>query len=264
MSKAHLFHVDAFTSQALHGAPAPVIVVDEPLSTHRALALTAELNQSVTVFIRPVPDGCEVRFFEVEGEVGLVGHAGLAAGFVALERLFPERDKIALTSPIGGVLPVERKGNLTVLEFRATQADVVASVPCLDETLGDVEITERLMADFGSVAVLADEDMVHSLRPDLERALDVPGSTVIVTAPGREVDFVSRVFAPKLNLPEDPVCGTAHRILVPYWATKLGRSQLSAHQVSERGGHFQCESRDGRVYLGGRAVTLFECEFELP
>lgn len=263
MGKAHLFHVDAFTDQAFHGGPAPVIVVDRPVDAVRACALTVELKQPVAVFLRRIADGCEARFFEPSGEVGLVGHAGLAAGYIALNKLFLERDAILLNSPIGGPLPVERDGGAIALDFAAMHADTVVEVPGLQETLGPVAIVERLTTDFGSVAVIAEEDAVHNLTPDLCAALQVPGETVIVTAPGREVDFVSRVFAPKVNLPEDPVCGTAQRILAPYWAARLGRTQLSAHQLSARGGQFQCEIRGDRIRLSGLAIVLFEGELSL-
>jgi PhzF family phenazine biosynthesis protein len=264
MATARLHHIDAFTDRAFTGAATPVVVVDRPIDRTWAIALTIELNQTVTAFLRPNEGGCEVRFFAATGELGLVGHAGHAAGFVALERLFPDRDRIVLANPVGGAMPVEREDGAIVLDLGAMPARAVPEVPHLDATLGHIRVVERLMADFGSVAVLDDEAAVRALRPDLARALDVPGDAVIVTARGRDADFVSRVFAPKENLPEDPVCGTAHRILVPYWAGRLGRARLSAHQVSWRGGHFRCESRGDRVRLGGRAVVVFEGTIAVP
>jgi predicted PhzF superfamily epimerase YddE/YHI9 len=261
---ARLYHLDAFTSEKLRGAQAPVIVTDQPVEQKLAMSIAAEFNQPVTAILHPKGDGCTVRFFDSKTEYGLVGHAGLAAGFIALTKLFPARNAIVLESPIGGALPVSREGESIVLDFGAARGTEVPSIPNLDETFPGVAVRERLSAAFGSVAVLADEDSVRNLSPDFARALDVPGDMVIATAPGRNADFVSRVFAPKFDLPEDPVCGSAHRILTPYWAARLGRDRLTAHQVSARGGHFTCESRGDRVRLGGQAVLLFEADFAMP
>jgi predicted PhzF superfamily epimerase YddE/YHI9 len=261
---ARLYHIDAFTSEKLRGAQAPVIVVDRMVDAGLGMAIAAELNQPVTTFLRATTEGGEVRFFDSKTEYALVGHAGLAAGFVALTRFHPGRDAIVLKSVPGGTMPVSRAGDAIVLDFAAAPGVAVPSIPNLDETFAGIAVRERLAAEFASVAVLEDEESVRNLSPDFARALGVPGDMVIATAPGRNVDFVSRVFAPKFDLPEDPVCGTAHRILTPYWAAKLGRDRLVAHQVSARGGHFSCESAGDRVRLGGQAVTLFEAEFALP
>lgn len=261
---ARLYHIDAFTSEKLRGAQAPVIVVERLVAPELGKAIAAELNQPVTTFLQQTRDGALVQFFDSKTEYGLVGHAGLAAGFLALTKLYPDRDGIVLTSPPGGLLPVSRADNEIVLDFAAAPGRAVAGIPNLDETFTGIPVRERLTAEFGSVAVLADEDAVRNLSPDFARALGVPGDMVIATARGRKADFVSRVFAPKFDLPEDPVCGTAHRILTPYWAAKLGRDRLVAHQVSARGGHFTCENRGDRVRLGGQAVVLFEAEFAIP
>jgi predicted PhzF superfamily epimerase YddE/YHI9 len=261
---ARLYHIDAFTDRKLRGAPAPVLVVAVQPEPALGKAIAAELNQPVTTFLQPTPSGAVVRFYDSKAEYGLVGHAGLAAGFVALKTLFPDRDSIVLTSPLGGDLPVARDGEEFVLDFGAAPGVAVSKIPNLDATFSGVPVLASLSAAFGSVAVLADEDAVRNLEPDFTSALAVPGDMVIATAPGKHADFVSRVFAPKFDLPEDPVCGTAHRILTPYWAARLGRDRLSAHQVSARGGHFTCENRGDRVRLGGRAVVLFETELTLP
>lgn len=261
---ARLFHLDAFTHEAMRGAPAPVIALDAPVTAALGVAMANELNQQVTTFLHPTADGCAVRFFDPKGEIGLAGHASLAAGFVALTKLYPERDSIVLTSPIGGALPVTRRGDRIVLEFDSAPGTPVPEMPLLDATFRAIAIEARLTASFGAVAVLADEDAVWNLDPDFAKALQVPGDMVIATAPGRKADFVSRVFAPKYDLPEDPVCGTAHRVLTPYWAARLGRSRLTGHQISARGGHFECELQGGRVRLGGQAYLLFEGDIALP
>lgn len=260
---ARLYHLDAFTNEQLRGAQAPVIVVEKPVEPALAMSIAAELNQPVTTFLHRTDDSCAVRFFGATTEYGLVGHAGLAAGFVALTRLFPNRSEITLKSPIGGELPVTRDGDTILLDFASAPGKSVASIANLDETFGGVVVRERLAAEFGSVAILADEDEVRTLSPDFGKALGVPGDMVIATAPGHHADFVSRVFAPKFDLPEDPVCGSAHRILTPYWAARLGRHKLIAHQVSARGGHFTCENRGARVRLGGEAALLFEADFPI-
>lgn len=259
-----LYHIDSFTSRGFGGAAAPVMLIDDPIDLERALAIAGEFNQPIMTFLRSTSTGCEVRFFEAKGEAGHVGHAALAAGYIALKRLYPERNEITLDNPIDGALRVQREGDMIVLDFPVMPSSVVPDIPNLDDALGRVPIVERLFADFGAVAVLSDEAAVRSLRPDIKKVLPVPGATLIVTARGLEADFVSRVFAPKFDLPEDPVCGTAHRILVPYWAAKLRRLHLMAHQVSQRSGHFQCELRGDRVLLGGRIAMLFETHLALP
>ena len=259
-----LYHIDSFTSCGFGGAAAPVMLIDDPIDLECALAIAGEFNQPIMTFLRSTSTGCEVRFFETKGEAGHVGHAALAAGYIALKRLYPERNEITLDNPIDGALRVRREGDMIVLDFPVMPAAIVTDISNLDDALGRVPIIERLFADFGAVAVLADEAAVRSLRPDIETVLAVPGATLIVTAHGQQADFVSRVFAPKFDLPEDPVCGTAHRILVPYWASKLGRLNLTVHQVSQRSGHFQCELRGDRVLLGGRIAMLFETHLAMP
>jgi len=240
------------------------MLIDDPIDRERALTIAGEFNQPIMTFLRSTADGCEVRFFETKGEAGHVGHAALAAAYIALDRLYPGRNEITLDNPIDGALRVQREGEMIVLDFPAMPASVVPDIANLDDVLGHVPIVERLFTEFGAVAVLEDEAAVRSLKPDIKTAITVPGSTLIVTACGQQADFVSRVFAPKFDLPEDPVCGTAHRILVPYWASKLGRLRLMAHQVSQRSGHFQCELRGERVRLGGRIAVLFETQLAMP
>lgn len=259
-----LYHIDSFTGRGFGGAAAPVLLIDDPIDRERALAVAGEFNQPIMTFLRSTADGCEVRFFETRGEAGHVGHAALAAGYIALDRLYPGRNEITLDNPIDGALRVRREGEMIVLDFPVIAASVVQDIPNLDDALGRVPIVERLFAEFGAVAVLENEAAVRSLSPDIKKALTVPGATLIVTARGQQADFVSRVFAPKFDLPEDPVCGTAHRILVPYWASKLGRYRLMAHQVSQRNGHFQCELSGERVLLGGRIAMLFETQLAMP
>ncbi len=258
-----LFHIDSFTDRALGGAAAPVVVSGEPVPLDRALALAGEFNQPVLTILRPTTAGCEVRYFEKSGEVGHVGHAGLAAAYVALNYVHPDRHQLALANPIGGDINVERDGELVALDTAAMPGTSVEWIENLDAALGNIPILERLSASFGSVAVLENEEAVRAARPDFVKALQVAGATIIVTAAGRTADFVSRVFAPKENLPEDPVCGTAHRILVPYWSAKLGRTHLSAHQLSEREGVFRCSILGDRVRLAGSAAVLFEAELSL-
>ncbi|MBL8582355.1 MAG: PhzF family phenazine biosynthesis protein, partial [Rhizobiaceae bacterium] len=229
-----------------------------------ALRLAAEFNQPIMTLLCPRAEDCAVHFYTSEDEVGLVGHAALAGAFVALDRLYPHRDSIVLRSPVGGDLPVSREGTQFFLDLQAMEPVPAERIAHLDETLRDVAVEERLETPFGAVAVLEDEDAVRTLRPDLSKALEVEASTVIVTAPGRDVDFVSRVFAPKFDMPEDPVCGTAHRLLAPYWAARLGRKRLSARQLCDRGGRFDCHVAGSTVRLGGNAVLLCEADIVLP
>lgn len=247
-----LHQVDAFTSRVFGGNPAAVCPLPEWIPDATLQAIAAENNLSETAFLVGGEGRYAIRWFTPVNEVDLCGHATLAAAHVVFGA-DPSRAEVTFSSRSGD-LRVSRDGALYDLDFPARPARAVAAPPALREALGRAP-GEVLAAERDYLAVFGSEDEVRALRPDMARlaTLDRPG--VIVTAAGDGVDFVSRFFAPRYGIPEDPVTGSAHCTLVPYWAARLGKDELDARQVSERGGELRCRLRGDRVTIAGRAVT---------
>lgn len=246
-----MFQVDAFTSRRFCGNPAAVVLLETWLSDDILQAIAAENNLSETAFIRPEGGAFGLRWFTPEVEVDLCGHATLAGAFVLFEEGLVEGDSVGFESR-SGRLTVARDGDLLTLDFPARPP---APAECTDDVvmaLGDRPREVLVARDL--LAVFETEDEVVSLQPDFDGIEALDAMAVIATAPGREVDFVSRFFAPGVGVPEDPVTGSAHCTLVPYWSERLGKRNLHARQVSKRGGELLCEDRGDRVAIGGRAV----------
>jgi predicted PhzF superfamily epimerase YddE/YHI9 len=256
------FHqVDAFASRPFTGNPAAVVVRDAWLPDPLMQQIAMEMNLSETAFVGPGDDGgLRIRWFTPAVEVDLCGHATLASAHVL------GRDHVRLASRSGG-LEVRRDGDLLVLDFPARpprRCDDAGLAERLADALGRAPREVLLSRD--AVAVFDDAATVRELAPDMTRlaAIDVHG--VIVTAPGDRpgLDFVSRFFVPQQGIPEDPVTGSAHCTLIPWWAERLGKPELLAHQVSRRGGELRCRLRGDRVDIGGRAVTVARGVLLLP
>jgi PhzF family phenazine biosynthesis protein len=254
---ARLLLLDTFTTEPLGGNPAPVVLLDRWPADDRLMRLAGELAHPVSAFVIDGGATAQMRVFTPTAELGLVGHASLAAAWALLEVLDPARPALVLDSPVGGRLPVERRDGRLWLGFPEMPGTAIAGPAALQEAVG-VPIRESLVAPFGYVAVLERESDVADLRPDLDAVMRLDRGAAIVTAPGRSCDFVSRVFAPKADLPEDPVCGTAHRIMAPYWAARLGSTDLQALQLSQRGGDLACRVDGATVWIGGRAVPVLD------
>lgn len=255
--KIRQFQVDAFTTRIFGGNPAAVCPLDAWLEDGLLQAIAAENNLSETAFYVRTKNGFHLRWFTPVAEVDLCGHATLASAHVLFEILgYPGQTIIFET--LSGILTVERKGALLIMDFPAAPPVLCVPPGPLLEGLGQQPI-EVLAAD-DYFAVFDSEDTVRSIRPDFAKLAGLDLRGVIVTARGKQVDFVSRFFAPKLGIPEDPVTGSAHCALTPYWSAKLGRKVLNARQVSKRGGDIQCELKGNRVALAGHAVTFMEAE----
>jgi PhzF family phenazine biosynthesis protein len=254
------FQVDAFAREPLTGNPAAVMPLERWLPDALLQAIAAENNLSETAFTVPSADGeahYDLRWFTPAAEVDLCGHATLAAGHILLRG---EQVRFATRS---GVLGVRRRDDLLELDLPAAQLRRTDE-PQLCAALG-VAPQEVWSADGfnDSVVVpLADEAAVRSVSPDFA-ALAQLRRMAIVTAPGETEDVASRVFVPHLGIDEDPVTGSAHGVLVPFWAERLGRTHLSAFQASRRGGWLDCVVEDGRVRLAGRCFTVIEGHFQL-
>ena len=255
-----IYQVDAFTNHVFGGNPAAVCPLDEWLDDAVMQAIAAENNLAETAFFVRRGDRYALRWMTPKVEVDLCGHATLAAAFVIFKYLEPERQSVFFDTT-SGELVVRRDRDLLRLDFPARPPERCEPMRELSEALG-AEPAE-LWATRDYMAVFASEDEVCALQPDMRRVAKLDRFAVIVTAPGKEVDFVSRFFAPAQGIPEDPVTGSAHCTLIPYWSRRLSKTKLNARQVSERGGELFCEDAGTRVFIAGRAVLFMEGRIHL-
>lgn len=255
--KIPIYQVDAFTSEVFSGNPAAVCLLDAWMDDGLLQSIAAENNLSETAFLVPCGNGFDLRWFTPVTEVALCGHATLAGAFVLYECRNWPGDRITFQTRRSGQLTVMRRDALLEMDFPARPVIDRPAPAALNEVL---RVTPT--ATFGSaedlLVVLDSERAVREFRPDfaaLER-LDCRG--VIMTARGDRSDFVSRFFAPRVGVPEDPVTGSSHCVLIPYWAGVLGKTDLYAIQVSKRGGELICRHAGDRVKIGGRAALYME------
>lgn len=253
-----IYQIDAFSSEVFRGNPAAVCPLDEWLPDSVLQAIGAENNLSETAFIRPTGEDWDLRWFTPVIEVDLCGHATLASAYVIFQYLEPARTTVTFASR-SGPLVVTRAEDLLTLDFPVLKAEACDTPGELSRGLGRSP-TQTLTGTFDFMAVYGSEEEVRALRPDMEVLRAIACRGVIATAPGRECDFVSRFFAPAAGIPEDPVTGSAHCMLTPYWAARLGKDRLHAFQVSTRGGELWCEPAGDRVRITGRAARYLEGE----
>jgi PhzF family phenazine biosynthesis protein len=257
--KLQLFQVDAFTSRVLGGNPAGVIPLEQWLPDETLQAIAAENFLPETSYIIPAAPGESIdyhlRWFTPEIEMDLCGHATLAAAHVLMRHQGYEKKLVRFGSQ-SGPLSVERDGDRLVLDFPSRTPEPREVSAAFTEALGARPKELHLARDW--LAVYDTEEEVRALRPDFAKVAALGAFAVIVTAPGKNSDFVSRFFAPGAGVPEDPVTGSAHCTLIPYWSRRLGKKSLHALQVSKRGGELWCEDAGERVKIGGHAVTYLE------
>jgi PhzF family phenazine biosynthesis protein len=258
MPTVPFYQVDAFSARAFGGNPAAVCVLEAFPDDATMAAVAAENNLSETAFLVRQGDDYALRWFTPAVEVDLCGHATLAAGLVVLGELEPGRSRVRFQTR-SGVLEVGRQGDEFSLDLPARPPSPAPALAGLEAALGAEPASTLRARDV--VAVFERAEQVRALRPDMGAIAALEGVfAVCVTAPGTgpddDVDFVSRFFAPAKGVPEDPVTGSAHCSLVPYWATRLGRTELRARQVSARVGELATALRSERVELRGRAVLV--------
>lgn len=257
--KISYFEVDAFTSKPFHGNPAGVCPLTKWLDDATLQSIAAENNLSETAFFAPRGDEYELRWFTPMVEIDLCGHATLASAFILFSELGARGDTVRFHSK-SGVLTVSRNDDLLTLDFPSRPPSPCTVPDALIRGLGN-ETAEILKArDY--FCIYTAEEEVRTLKPDFAM-LGTLDEKVIVTAPGRECDFVSRFFAPTAGVPEDPVTGSAHCTLIPYWANRFGKTKLFARQVSRRGGELFCELVGERVLIGGKAVLYSRGHIEI-
>ncbi len=253
-----LYQVDAFTTRLFGGNPAAVCPLSEWLPEATMQAIAAENNLAETAFFVPQGSGYLLRWFTPTVEVELCGHATLASGYVVTRILAPERSSVIFDTLKAGPLKVSRDGDLLAMDFPAWPPEETPADPQVLVALG-ARPAESFVARGRTLVVYDRAEDVAALRPDFAAMRRVDGANAIATAPGRDgVDFVSRYFAPNHGVDEDPVTGSAHCVLTPYWAARLGKEQLTARQISARGGELTCTLRGDRVTIAGHAVLYLE------
>ena len=253
-----LFQVDAFAEDAFAGNPAAVCLLDGPAEARWMQSVAGEMNLSETAFVEPRAAGYGLRWFTPVAEVSLCGHATLASAHILYETGLVEPAAPVRFDSVSGPLTARREDGLIVLDFPARPAGPAPAPDGLLAALGVASPVWTGLATEDIMVVLAREEEVTGLRPDTA-ALAGPGTRgVIVTAPASrpDADFVSRFFAPAVGIAEDPVTGSAHCTLAPFWAQRLGRPSLTGYQASPRGGTVRVRVEGERVLLGGRAVTV--------
>jgi PhzF family phenazine biosynthesis protein len=258
--KLAVYWVDAFARIRFQGNPAAVVLAERPLDVDLMQAIAAEHNLAETAFVVVAGSRRAIRWFTPTVEVDLCGHATLASAYALYSHGLVSSDLIEFTSA-SGHLQVFREVERLSLDFPARPSTE------------DAGLTERVARALGAtpravycaqatMAVFKTEEEVRSLRPHMDQVNALPGQGLVATAPGSQCDFVSRFFAPKLGIPEDPVTGATHCTLIPYWSHRLGKTQLYARQLSARGGELWCEDHGERVRISGHCVLYLRGEID--
>lgn len=257
--KLQIYQVDAFTDQLFGGNPAAIVPLTEWLSAPLMQKIAAENNLAETAFFVPQGEQFELRWFTPEVEIDLCGHATLATAHILFTELGYAKDVIHFHTLKAGTLSVSKANDVYTLDFPSRPLQVSEAPDGLLLALGNINAVEVLkLRDY--VVVYQTEAEIASLKPDFNALLNVDTFAITVTAKGDKSDFVSRFFAPAAGINEDPVTGSAHCNLIPYWAEKLGKNELHAHQVSERRGELWCTLKDDRVLMAGKAITYLKGE----
>ena len=254
-----LYQIDAFASEVFKGNPAAICPLDHWLPDAVLQAIAAENNLAETAYFVPNKDGFHLRWFTPRLEVDLCGHATLASSFVIFTELQPALERVRFDSR-SGPLFVNRNGDLLTMDFPSWRVEVCNGPPAaLVEGLGK-QPQEIYTAVPGTnyFTVFASEAELLSLQPNFSMLEGLHPYGVIATAPGEKSDCASRYFAPSYGIPEDPVTGSIHSAITPFWGTRLNKKEIYARQVSPRGGELFCEDRGERVYISGRAIKYLE------
>jgi PhzF family phenazine biosynthesis protein len=259
--KIPIFQVDAFTSELFKGNPAAVCPLERWLPDNTMQEIAKENNLSETAFFINKNNTFDIRWFTPVSELDLAGHPTLATAHVIIKELNFKLEKIIFKTKIGDILTVTQKDTLFIMNFPSRPPQLENNIKSVAEALG--KKPKSLLRHRDAVAVFDNEEDIKSISPNMEKLKKLDYPAVIVTAPGNKVDFVSRNFAPKLGIPEDPVTGSAHCELIPYWSKILNKKELFAHQISERGGKLYCTLNEDRVTIGGEAITFLKGKIEI-
>ena len=253
--------VDAFTKNVFEGNPAAVCVMEAWPEDGLMQKIAIENNLSETAFVVKENGRYHIRWFTPGGEVDLCGHATLGSSYVLSEFCDPDAEEYVFDS-MSGELRVRKKGSLFVMDFPARWPEEVSFTDDMRRAVNGLDARAFLGRDL--MLVIEKEKDVRGFEPDYTAIAALPvGMGMFITAPSEEYDFVSRTFFPKIRVNEDPVCGSAHCDLIPYWAGRLGKDVMTAYQASPRGGVVYCENRGGRVLISGHAVLYSEAELRI-
>jgi PhzF family phenazine biosynthesis protein len=257
-----LFHVDAFTHTPFTGNAAAVCILDGPREDAWLQQVASEMNLAATTFLYPQEDGYNLRWFSAKVELELCGHGTLASAHILWEQGYLASDAQARFSTRGGFLTAKQDGDWIELNFPAKPEEAVELQPILEESLGVKPLyVGKSQLDY--LVEFESEEVVRTIQPDFGQLATLPARGVIVTAAtntATEYDFVSRFFCPSVGINEDPVTGSAHCVLSPFWSKRLGRTQLTGYQASARGGVVRVQIDGDRVRLGGQALTVLRSE----
>ncbi len=253
--------VDAFSEQPFGGNPAGICLLDRQAEDTLMQKIAFENNLSETAFLLKREGYYDLRWFTPEAEIDLCGHATLGSAHILMNYVDPLMQKVEFHT-LSGVLTVTRDGEYYTMDFPSRKPDVCELPELLEEALG-VKVLETYHSR-DLLAVVDSEETVASMKPDfslLGKLKEI--FAVIVTAPGSDCDFVSRFFIPNFGIPEDPVTGSSHTELIPFWSERLSKKELTARQLSRRGGYLKCKDLGDRVLISGKAVTYLEGELLL-
>lgn len=255
--KLPLFQVDAFTKTIFKGNPAAVCLLADWLPPQMMQAIAMENNLSETAFIKNIGKGqYEIVWYTPKCEVDLCGHATLGAAFVVFNIANPHLNEVKFISRSGPLSVAKEQDGRMTLDFPALISEPLETDEPWEKVLGVKPMEVYGAKDY--LVILEDEAAVENCMPDFDAILQLPRRAVIISAPGKEVDFVSRFFAPKVGVPEDPVTGSAHCMLIPYWAKRLGKNDMVAHQLSHRGGEIFCTYKEDRVLMAGYGALYLQ------
>ena len=258
--KFDVYFVDAFTDSIFSGNPAAVIFTD--LDDKKLMQkIASENNLSETAFVNISNDINSIRWFSPVKEVDLCGHATLASGFVYFNFIKKDENEVSFMSA-SGELSVRKTDELYELNFPKDNIKKINLIDEVEDSIG-IKPIETYIGDINLFALLDSEDDLRTLTPNFNKLINLEGQGLIVSSRSKEYDFVSRYFCPKYGINEDPVTGSAHTTLIPYWSEKLNSEELVAKQVSERGGVLYCKNKDTRVLIAGKAVLFMKGEIEL-
>ena len=259
--KIPIYQVDAFTSELFKGNPAAVCPLKEWLPDQIMQNIAMENNLSETAFFIEDNNFFHIRWFTPKVELDLAGHPTLATAHILLNELKKENDTFTFKTKIGDTLEVSINENIYLMNFPSRPPEFIDDNSLVYDALGANPI--ELLAHRDLIAVFENQNIIKSISPDLEKLKKLNYPSVVITSKGDDSDFVSRNFAPKLGIPEDPVTGSSHCELIPYWSRKLNQKEMVALQISERGGKIICTDMNDRVLIGGEAITFFKGEIEL-
>ncbi|MDX1922261.1 MAG: PhzF family phenazine biosynthesis protein [Alphaproteobacteria bacterium] len=254
MTEYNIYQVDAFANAVFKGNPAAVVPLTEWLPDETLLKIAQENNLSETAYFVAKGDGYELRWFTVLGEIDLCGHATLASSYVIFTYLRHPSDTIHFYTRQVGDLYVRKAGDFLTLDFPARPAPPVDTVPPQLITALNGNVPQEVYMGRDYYVVYKDEDIIRAINPDFEIIATKLGRRVCITAPGTTTDFVSRFFCARDSMPDDPVTGSSHCTLVPYWAKRLNKSEFMAAQLSARGGILKCRLEGQRVLIAGQCA----------